>query len=53
MPANKYKGFTGATTVARCTRCFYELDYNEVELDVHLNGMKPPVDVMKFQANEV
>ena len=32
------QGFTGTHVVAKCTGCFYELDYKQVELDVVQSG---------------
>ncbi|KAG5999651.1 hypothetical protein E4U43_001941 [Claviceps pusilla] len=31
----KKPGFSSAATVARCTGCFYELDFNQIEYDVN------------------
>lgn len=34
--------FTGSQLMAKCTHCFYELDWKEIELDINQSG-KPPL----------
>jgi hypothetical protein len=33
------QGFASAASIAKCVKCHFELDFNEIDLDVNKAGM--------------